>query len=48
MGAEVRVTGIRADVARTMTDLGIQMNATSIARTPQEVLASLYTVHRSN
>lgn len=48
MGSEVRVTGIRADVARTMTDLGIQMNATSIARTPQEVLASLYTLHRSN
>jgi anti-anti-sigma regulatory factor len=48
MGAEVCVTGIRADVARTMTDLGIQMNATSIARTPQEVLASLYDVNRSN
>lgn len=43
MGSEVRVTGIRAEVARTMIDLGIQMNSTSIARTPQEVLASLYT-----
>jgi rsbT co-antagonist protein RsbR len=39
MGAKVSLTGIRANVAHTMTELGINMRAITIARTPQEVLA---------
>jgi anti-anti-sigma regulatory factor len=39
LGAKVNLTGIRAEVAHAMANLGVDLRSVSIARTPQEVLS---------
>lgn len=48
IGADVTLTGIRAEVAQTMTSIGIGLGKVRIARTPQEILSQHYAPPKAN